>query len=299
MSAEGTLRTNNGFTLIEVMIGLAILAAIALTFGSTFFQIHNQSAKAEALMVVDNTTKAIQAIFANRDLCDNALRDSTNGKITFTPATQPVEIGKIMYTSTLVPSQSSVAFTEKQRLSPNVILDSIYFAEQKPGFGESQIKIGKNSTFGNYVSGTYNIYTGFLTLNFASPNDSATAGKTLPQRQIPLVVAANASNRIDYCYINLSQWELCIESGGDLDANGACTNTVYQKFVNKGDCTAANSTPCPHACPNPYDAYTVNGFNSDGSPVCICQETCDTNPWPPSSGGGGFGGSVGGGSGGK
>lgn len=271
MSVEDCLKRNAGFTLIEVMIGVAILGAVALTFGSVFFQIHKQSAKAEAFMVADNTAKAVQAIFSNRDLCDNALRNSSGGKVVFDPATQPVSVGRIMYTSALNPGQSTIGFTEKQKITPNVTLFSISFAEQKQGFGQSQILVN---------SVNYNVYTGYVTLTFAGPNDAATAGKSLPQRQIPLVVAVDPNSKtIEYCFLNLSLIQLCQQAGGQIDtATGRCTNTVYQKVVNQ-TCGPSNSTACPGTA-GCFDAYIVDGFKADGSPNCICQEVCSQTPWP-------------------
>lgn len=257
-----TVKTEHGFTLVEVMVAAAILATIALTFGAVFFQVNRQSSKSESLAVAENTIKAVQAIFANRDLCDNALRFS-GGKIGFSSSPgAKVPINQIMFYSWS--GSPTVAFTKGQKLSPNVTLEDISFQEQQFGVGESVLEIESG-----FYKGKYNIFSGYVTLTFSSPKNSDPAP---PPRNLPLVVAVGqTSGTIDFCYNNLAQMSLCEKSGGTYTTKGECDHTIdYNLRTQFCDSTNTNCTSVA-GCQN---FIVIDGFTAKGLPRCRCEVIC-------------------------
>jgi prepilin-type N-terminal cleavage/methylation domain-containing protein len=292
------IRRAFGFTLIEVMISVGIVAVLGLSIGIVFGNINHMAAKPEAIVSAAVIQQTATLIFKNSNLCDNSLRPAgANGAgahvpvtVTGAPTGTTATIDHIEYYDPYMkPVYDDVAISAHlgdplnppTRVGQNMYVSSITFQEQIPGQGRSK----------TYIGGTqYDVYAGYIKISFAPgatppatpPSaDMALAGGVAAPVIIPLNIAVNhATNQIDYCAGNASYSDICNQAGGVLDGQGNCSKTVNNYF----DLYKCPPSPPPFDCnaglSYPWvGVWLVHQFNtSTGAPECGCYTFSKTQP---------------------
>jgi prepilin-type N-terminal cleavage/methylation domain-containing protein len=294
------IRRAKGFTLIEVMIGIGIVAVLGLSVGIIFGNINRLAAKPEAILSAQVVRQMASLILRNSNLCDHALRAAgvsgsgaslvmQSGTYPVPPSPPPpatastgafVHVDHIQFYDPAQPSRDAPAITTGMRVGQNMYIKSIDFYETTPGLNRS------NANANGIV---YNVFNGFIQITFGegvkAPATSFSAGKQLsggvvaPER-IPIVLAARqGGNNIDFCYGNASFSDVCNDVGGHVDATtGNCASTINNRFQNI-HCPPSPAPPCGSTVFPKVGVYGITSINGvTGQPACDCIVVDKTHP---------------------
>ena len=215
---------NSGFTLMEVVVSIGVVAVMSLSVSLVFGNITRLAQKPEAVTSAKNISHAVRLVLANANLCDNALRPlgqngATGQHVAMTVGVggATASIGQIQLYDPNVPGRDNKLVAAGDSVDANLFLDRIDFIEGSPGNGRSTLELGGI---------TYDNYSGFIQLTFLPKGDTSgvisgrrmVGGGPKPEK-IPVVLSVNrTTGRIDYCYGNASYRDVCEAISGTLNA---------------------------------------------------------------------------------
>lgn len=268
--SKPTTQQNAGFSLVEVMIAIAIVAVLSLTSAIIFGNINRMAAQPEARASTESVGLLAKLILTNGNLCDNALRQAGNNGAGAHPSVGafPLTIDHIQMYDPKNPSALDLpAITTNDPVGPHLKISLIQFVEAST-VTRTTVKIAAN---------LYNVYFGYVTITFASIDDApgVNSGKTLAQGvpqpvRIPVSIAVDSVKRtLDYCYNSASYQNVCEQIGGTYDTTtNFCIKTMVQRFAN----TTCQYAPgdCPSITYPRYPTKAVQSFGPDGKPNCGC-----------------------------
>lgn len=271
------IRTNNGLSLVGLIVSLGVGTVLTLMVASLLNQIFRSSAKTMAVGDANGAAHLVEQVISNKTFCDNALRDGSGGKIRYNPA---IGIDKVPVTRIYMNNKAglnAIAMEAPARLNPKVKLSNIVLQERISGQGRSTTNINVDPANPNPQFKQYDLFSSELVLNFA-PVDSSDlmVGGSIPPVKVPVTVAIEhlGPNTVDYCYQDSIAQQTCNNMGGTLNADGSCSNTLSNTLKTYGNCDGTKTGCVPGSGGSCANVYRIAGFDSTGYPICVCNQVC-------------------------
>ncbi len=283
------LKRNSGYSLISVLVATAIVS-IALS-GVMFIVdlITTTVARNKAEDNVEGAVRTIQGIVANRDLCNNALRDTDAGtRIRYNPvgcATVEVPVPRIYLQSQDNDPNATQVLSTGGTVGFGYRVRRMALRERVACQGRGEI------TADGIIKKTY---AAELVLEFEGDGTQTTVG-ALRARTVPISVVTHpgpdgaletADDVIDRCYQDSSAQYLCEQLGGSYSPTGGCVAILRGADISCQSILAGSVNDCPPDPPGqPANVccqrfYYVVGFANvnltrpNARPLCKCQRIC-------------------------
>lgn len=274
------LKRESGYSLITVLIALAITSALLTAILLIVDMVSKAVSRHAATDNIEAAVRTVRSILANRDLCDNALRqNSATAKVLFNP---PSGAGAANYTQDVerVYLQNSdgepgatVVLSRGGMMGVGYSVQRMFVKERVPDRARGTVLLD---------GVTYATYAAELAIEFVG-------GVGMRRRSTPFnaVVHPGPDNvlhtgddYIAHCYADASVQYMCEQLGGTY-VDGNCQNILATTNINCRMKLQGRAGDCPADPPNVTcdNLYYVVGFILDGSsvnatPECRCQKIC-------------------------
>jgi hypothetical protein len=194
-------------------------------------------------------------------VCDSAMRAPGGGNVVWDPIGAPGSRGPV---GSIVASGVQVA-SVGQFITPNLQITNMYLREPDPTLLYASSTIGEGQPVHSRTTSAgkaYDTIVAKLVIEFTVPSAVA-GGKAVPHRiaDVSVGISRTAPKSVAFCYTNRPV----------MAAHKDCANAATDKTL----ITSANDC---HAIPNAADLcvynYHVQGFDTSGNPICVCNITC-------------------------
>lgn len=247
---------NYGYSLIEVMIAIAVLGVVAAAMAALWENMANMTIRSKANQAADALARDVQSILNQPEACDNALH-AVGPDLIWDFTVQPtVQVDRIETTGGLVVLRRGLPVPANAVLT----LEDMFLREpvNDPGFTwEGAISrvgrtIGRVNPFIAPVAKT--IVVAKLVMRFRHTSPVATYQLRDRTANVTVVVD-DATKKVEFCFLNRP-----IEARNfvcDIGLANSCEPPV--------------GPAVPAGC---VVVYYISGFTQSAEPICACKVTC-------------------------